>query len=729
MGLHYIGSRYGLGTPTSYPLVGESRASHISKFVEFYTVRGILQTYIPDITVQYLGWEGEVQYIVTNNNQRCYRDRTRNVVCTYLPLDWPSSRPPSNVGTGFGSGGKVPASWQGAGKNGRGRIKCDTTFSHFVDTCILKTQLTTLPSAAAYQAAEAVCSPAATVPPTSQIFVPKSYMVFEAARHFFIGKDNATDFWVGKYDELTKNMFVYETVSWADGGKEATGDCVVAEAAEGYKLKRTACSATALFLCQAATSSVTCPSGYSSVPGLSSTSCLRITNPITDNCQPGSVYPSISTAVKMCLTEGTSLAAPQTAGDITALATWAQLQKIPLTGDTTADSPFKAFIGLRHFLQALPEYAETKYYSPWHADINVTTGLAQSGSVAVSVDRTCLHLDTVNLLAHSDSNCLSARPATEVWRAVCEYRACTTIDDKACVFPFTLAGRKYDKCTTVGTASGGAAWCSTGVDASGVHVPGMEGQCRADCAQSSCPVGFWPQLGTCVQDSATHSADALASVEQAEQRCLDQGARLYQPRSTKSIQALIKRENRFYNSLVTAATRTILPIVETQETVLGAKVQLDELGGVTLWYRDGSQLPTGLVGSGTGWLGLQWATGFPKTDDPALTALNFVEQGKLGNSLPGNSTGLRPHLSYVCEARPFTTLDGDDPHKPCHFPFRATSNSSWSHSCVYDQDVLGRPIAWCATEVDREGVMVAGKKGLCEDERNTAYAGPGRSAE
>ena len=43
--------------------------------------------------------------------------------------------------------------------------------------------------------------------------------------------------------------------------------------------------------------------------------------------------------------------------------------------------------------------------------------------------------------------------------------------------------------------------------------------------------------------------------------------------------------------------------------------------------------------------------------------------------------------------------------------------------------LLGREIAWCATEVDSDGVMVPGKTGACEDERNTAYAGPGKDAQ
>ena len=65
------------------------------------------------------------------------------------------------------------------------------------------------------------------------------------------------------------------------------------------------------------------------------------------------------------------------------------------------------------------------------------------------------------------------------------------------------------------------------------------------------------------------------------------------------------------------------------------------------------------------------------------------------------------------------------PGKPCHFPFKLAKNSSWLHSCVYDKDVRGVDKIWCPTQVDIDGVVVPGKTGTCDDERNTAYAGPG----
>ena len=161
---------------------------------------------------------------------------------------------------------------------------------------------------------------------------------------------------------------------------------------------------------------------------------------------------------------------------------------------------------------------------------------------------------------------------------------------------------------------------------------------------------------------------------------------------------------------------TILPFA-AQQTVLGIEARSDG-GVVTLWYRDGSQVSPGLVGDPEG---LRWLAPGPDLD-PAKSAVNFVAPGFIGNELPNVG---QTSFSYICEARPFATTGGDDPGKPCHFPFKLTKNSSWLHSCVYDKDVRGLDWVWCPTQVDADGVVLPGKTGDCDDERNTAYAGPG----
>ena len=66
-----------------------------------------------------------------------------------------------------------------------------------------------------------------------------------------------------------------------------------------------------------------------------------------------------------------------------------------------------------------------------------------------------------------------------------------------CVFPFTYAGRTYTTCTTEGHLQQ-KSWCSTKVDAEGVHVEGEGhwGLCGKVCPQEvGCPVG-WQRLAS-----------------------------------------------------------------------------------------------------------------------------------------------------------------------------------------------------------------------------------------
>ncbi len=40
-------------------------------------------------------------------------------------------------------------------------------------------------------------------------------------------------------------------------------------------------------------------------------------------------------------------------------------------------------------------------------------------------------------------------------------------------------------------------------------------------------------------------------------------------------------------------------------------------------------------------------------------------------------------LAYICEARPFVTVDGPDANKTCVFPFKADASDDWHASCIY----------------------------------------------
>ena len=648
-------------------------------------------------------WEDEVQYLISGHNQLCHRNRGHSVVCNLFPFQWTAD------GEGMGSGGKAISGWQGQGKDGRARIWCEPGFSHFIDTCIEASLLTALPSPASWPDAKDVCEPLG-----SEVFQARSWLVWEAVKYFLAENGNTEPFWVGRWEDVEGNIFLGETISWADGGKDAGGSCVVADPID-LKWSRAGCDTQALFLCmQKAKGTHSCPAGYIPMEGKHK-SCYRISTDIRGPEVGGSFYASISTANKICMEDGASLAAPESGNDRDDLAAWVKHQGIPLTGTVSIDPSFKAYTGLRYYKKDGNPYEDEKYYSPWEASILVANGTDRSGAGPGGFEESCRFIHSEASHTNLDkSTCLDEYDGQTARRAICETRLCEPASGTFCTFPFSMAGRRYDKCTLAGS---GTAWCSTEVDGKGVHVGGKEQNCPASCSTTICPLGFWPHLNTCLQESATLISDAVTSVDEAEEKCLAQGARLYQPRSIRSMAILAHRTAAFFKS---GDPSTILPFANAQETAFGIMAR-EEAGSMKLYYRDGSEVSPTFIDIPDG---LQWDSA-PDVD-PAKTAVNFVSLGKIGNSLPnGFSDGVRPSLSYICEAKPYTTLDGDDPGKPCHFPFKVNTTSAWYHSCIYDKDVLDRDLVWCATEVDAEGVMVAGKSGICDDERRTAYAGPG----
>ena len=198
------------------------------------------------------GWADEVQYLTTSPNQICHRDRGRNVVCNYLPLTWRAS------GAGMGSGGKKLAGWDGGS---RGRISCRAGFSHFIDTCMESTLLASLPSAASWSAASTTCSPLDSV-----AFQARSWFVWEAVKLFLTEKQASGNFWVGNWTEVEANVLVAETVDWAVGGKNASGDCVMASLSD-FKWTRASCDENAAFLCMQKKLKGECRPGYSKLVG------------------------------------------------------------------------------------------------------------------------------------------------------------------------------------------------------------------------------------------------------------------------------------------------------------------------------------------------------------------------------------------------------------------------------------------------------------------------------
>ena len=455
-------------------------------------------------------------------------------------------------------------------------------------------------------------------------------------------------------------MFLQETIDWTEGGKNASGDCVRASMSN-FKWSRAGCNENAIFLCMQKKLKGECSAGYSKLVGKHS-SCVKLTSDIGGPQVGGKKYPSISTANKICMAEGTSLAAPETADDRRSLADWVKKQSIPLSGVVSQVSPYRAYLGLRYYMKT-GTHAEESYSSPWEEKILAANGSDRAG-LTQTWDKPCLFLKSDSTDDNANSSpCLEEISADLESRAVCEARSCQPTADTICIFPFKVAGRKYDKCTKAANPSGAGTgpWCSIKVDQEGVHEVDEEKECPDTCSSTICPLGFWPHLATCLQESASHPSDIVSTVEEAENRCLAQGARLYQPRSTRSLQTLYTRTPAFfhpvYNHNMSNIT-TILPFA-AQQTVLGLEARSDGRV-VTLWYRDGSQVSPGLVGDPQG---LRWMAPGPDLD-PAKTAVNFLAPGFIGNELPDSG---QTSFSYICEARPFATTGGDDPGKPCHF--------------------------------------------------------------
>ena len=541
---------------------------------------------------------------------------------------------------------------------------------------------------------------------------------------YFASISLANSFWIGKWDDIKDDAYSVQ-VAWTPDGQTAAGDCVVASKDHDYNWTRTDCSSDAAYFCEAREPK--CPPQYIWIPNAGLDSCYKLL-PNVGYEQNGKMEQSISTVNKACMSEGTSLAAPDSDIKLGALATWLAFSDRMLHGDwqDKGASP-RLFLGYRFFKQSITKNGicsdcawDDYYYSPWvkqYADADVPTMIS---GVSPSEDKSCYFIQrnpTSPYVTIDSIECYKSETYDEdtFLGAVCEYRECKISLTETCIFPFKFAGRTYDKCTTAGFGEEARpAWCSLQVDEAGVHVEGSEGLCPAECPVSDCPLGFWSHLGTCIQESASTPADAPQTVADSETICLEQGARLYQPRSTRSLRGLTMKTPQFFSAGNTAVDG-ILDWADPMHTAIG----MTSDDAFKLFYKDGSAVPHGLTKDP---LGLRWSSGngFPSG---AGTCVNWYVKDEIANmACDGYSTDSAAYLAYVCEARPMTTVDT---FKHCHFPFKESADGPLRHSCLYSVNDKGKPYGWCATKVDADGVMVDGEIGICDDERNTVYSGPG----
>ena len=539
--------------------------------------------------------------------------------------------------------------------------------------------------------------------------------------------NSKSSFWVGKYDDI-KDYPVTTSQMWTTGGQDIEEDCVMADENEAWKWKRVSCSSSATYFCEPKPPD--CPPGYHFVAAVGDKSCFKLSDFAMESQNNDQNVSSVLTANKMCLEDKTRMATPMTNAHRDALAKFALNQDQILFGEKTRSLKF--YTGHMFFDQqsivpsscptcaALPDW-QSGWITPWSDSLTPAASLPDIPSnvtqcVAVKYDL------TTGSASWQDQKCVEGLPADGLaTMAMCEFKKCD-----GCVFPFIYGGRTYDTCVTHGTVDG-SSWCSTEVDENGFHVEGKSIDCPADCFKNDCPVGFRFHLKTCIQESASSRIDNPETISEAEEECMFQGGRLYQPRSTRSLNAASTIIPRVYDGTKTSNSywgihnwaREISGLVE--ETAIGMVYNFDG-DNPRIDYKDGSQVPQGLVDAKLNWLS---GSGYPTITDTD-TCITLQQLDKISNNeCDKYSDKDTLALSYVCEARSFvSTVDGpqENPGKVCIFPFKKESGGEWLHSCLYDPLPENKWDVWCATQVDAEGVVTA--KGNCDDERNTAYDGP-----
>ena len=316
----------------------------------------------------------------------------------------------------------------------------------------------------------------------------------------------------------------------------------------------------------------------------------------------------------------------------------------------------------------------------------------------------------------TSTDCMYKDASSSALRALCHFEECTTQDSEACKFPFRYKGRLYDSCIIIDSLE---AWCSTKTDVNYNHIdgPNTRGKCSSSCKITHCPVGYFLFNRNCFSFSGMNENDAWASVEESSEYCQETGARLYQPRDIVSLELL-------------KIFKTFKP--EGPHLLHKTSISIMSIGGVldsltpelSLEYLDGSKgyVYEMLLESPV----TSTISDIASYSEDTCIAIN--QDGELSldvcsgfNSLK-ETVGNGNHLTYLCEAKLIMTIGGPDPGKSCSFPFKASENDNASNTCLFDYINEG---SWCATEVDKDGLMIPGKWGSCQDEREIAIVGEG----
>ena len=304
-------------------------------------------------------------------------------------------------------------------------------------------------------------------------------------------------------------------------------------------------------------------------------------------------------------------------------------------------------------------------------------------------------------------------------RGLCQYQECITTNSKICKFPFKYKGRLYDTCITIDSNS---PWCSLKVDKEMNHIEGLtnKGICNVNCTYTNCPVGFFENNNNCYQLSAKTIHDAVSNISDANLQCMKQGARLFQPRDVQSIQILFKSEATFLKptgSFFRFTDEQSFISIGAQSNTINPKIVLKYLDKSRAYVIE-KMLANQTVYSGT----IPDFSTFLQNEN----CIMFNKNGEFSVDICSSFyTGVEPQsniLGFMCEAKQFMTIAGPNPGKTCYFPFKPLPTDPFSTTCIIDYVNEG---SWCATDVDKNGVMIAGKWGKCDDEREIAYKGDG----
>ena len=292
----------------------------------------------------------------------------------------------------------------------------------------------------------------------------------------------------------------------------------------------------------------------------------------------------------------------------------------------------------------------------------------------------------------------------------CHYTECRTTDNSLCSFPFRYKGRSYSSCITIDSPH---AWCSLTTDRMNNHIGGenTKGKCSDACLIQNCPIGFFRQNNNCYHISGTTTNDVITNNSAAEKMCHGLGSRLYQPRSYKLHEDLLISNKGTFESLFYSQT------AQPQFLTLGARAK-DYPSTKQILYNDGTRayfLESVAAEEGLTSLTISDMVAYSDYACIFITNEGILQMEKCAD--------YDTPLGYICEAKSLITIEGEVIGKSCHFPFYQDDNKAEVyHSCIYNETAR---YSWCFTELNSEDVGVPGKTGLCPDEREITYKGPG----